>query len=65
MRCSLCSPFDFGNLFRFYNMVDSMIVGQFVENARGGGRTNADNVFVMIAIGGDGTSAITSQYLGA
>lgn len=63
-------PLILGNLFQqFYNMVDSMIVGQFVgENALAavGASYALTNVFVMIAIGGGmGASVITSQYLGA
>ncbi len=61
-------PLILGNLFQqFYNMVDSMIVGQFVgENALAavGASYALTNVFVMIAIGGGmGASVITSQYL--
>ena len=63
-------PMILGNLFQqFYNMVDSMIVGQFVGEdalAAVGASYALTNVFVMIAIGGGiGASVITSQYLGA
>ena len=63
-------PMILGNLFQqFYNMADSMIVGQFVGEdalAAVGASYALTNVFVMIAIGGGiGASVITSQYLGA
>ena len=49
-------PMILGNLFQqFYNMVDSMIVGQFVGEdalAAVGASYALTNVFVMIAIGG-------------
>ena len=63
-------PMILGNLFQqFYNMADSMIVGQCVgENALAavGASYSLTTVFIMIAIGGGiGASVITSQYLGA
>ena len=63
-------PMILGNLFQqFYNMADSMIVGNFVgeESLAAVGASYAlTNVFIMIAIGGgNGASVITSQYLGA
>lgn len=63
-------PLIMGNLFQqFYNMADSMIVGNFVgENALAavGASYALTNVFIMIAIGGgNGASVLTSQYLGA
>lgn len=63
-------PMILGNLFQqFYNMVDSVIVGQFVgENALAavGASYSLTTVFIMIAIGGGlGASVLTSQYLGA
>ena len=63
-------PMIFGNLFQqFYNMVDSVIVGQFVGEdalAAVGASYSLTTVFIMIAIGGGiGASVITSQYLGA
>lgn len=63
-------PMILGNLFQqFYNMADSIIVGQFVGEdalAAVGASYALTNVFVMIAIGGGiGASVITSQYLGA
>ena len=63
-------PMILGNLFQqFYNMADSMIVGNFVGQdalAAVGASYALTNVFIMIAIGGgNGASVITSQYLGA
>lgn len=63
-------PMILGNLFQqFYNMVDSMIVGQFVGEealAAVGASYSLTTVFVMFATGGGiGASVITSQYLGA
>lgn len=63
-------PLILGNLFQqFYNMADTMIVGNFVgENALAavGASYALTNVFIMIAIGGgNGASVLTSQYLGA
>lgn len=63
-------PMIIGNLFQqFYNMVDTIIVGQFVgvnALAAVGASYSFTNVFIMIAIGGGiGASVLTSQYLGA
>lgn len=63
-------PLILGNLFQqFYNMVDSIIVGQFVGEkalAAVGASYSLTTVFVMFATGGGiGASVITSQYLGA
>ena len=63
-------PMILGNLFQqFYNMADSMIVGNFVGEdalAAVGASYALTNVFIMIAIGGgNGASVLTSQYLGA
>lgn len=63
-------PMILGNLFQqFYNMADSMIVGQYVgENALAavGASYSLTTVFIMVAIGGGiGASVLTSQYLGA
>ena len=63
-------PLILGNLFQqFYNMADSMIVGNFVGEealAAVGASYALTNVFIMIAIGGgNGSSVLTSQYLGA
>lgn len=63
-------PMILGNLFQqFYNMADSMIVGQFVGEdalAAVGASYSLTTVFIMVAIGGGiGASVITSQYLGA
>ncbi len=63
-------PMIIGNLFQqFYNMADSIIVGQYVgENALAavGASYSFTTVFIMIAIGGGiGASVLTSQYLGA
>jgi putative MATE family efflux protein len=63
-------PMILGNLFQqFYNMADSIIVGQFVGEdalAAVGASYSLTTVFIMIAIGGGiGASVLTSQYLGA
>lgn len=63
-------PMILGNLFQqFYNMADSVIVGQCVGEdalAAVGASYSLTTVFIMIAIGGGiGASVITSQYLGA
>lgn len=63
-------PMILGNLFQqFYNMADSMIVGNFVSEqalAAVGASYSLTNVFIMIAIGGgNGAAVLTSQYLGA
>ncbi len=63
-------PLILGNLFQqFYNMTDSIIVGNFVGEdalAAVGASYALTNVFIMIAIGGgNGASVLTSQYLGA
>lgn len=63
-------PMILGNLFQqFYNMADSIIVGNFVGEealAAVGASYALTNVFIMIAIGGgNGASVVTSQYLGA
>lgn len=63
-------PLIMGNLFQqFYNMADTMIVGNFVGEdalAAVGASYALTNVFIMIAIGGgNGASVLTSQYLGA
>lgn len=63
-------PMILGNLFQhFYNMADSMIVGQYVGEdalAAVGASYSLTTVFIMVAIGGGiGASVITSQYLGA
>ncbi len=63
-------PLILGNLFQqFYNMADSMIVGNFVSEdalAAVGASYALTTVFIMIAIGGgNGASVLTSQYLGA
>ena len=63
-------PMILGNLFQqFYNMADSMIVGNFVGEdalAAVGASYALTTVFIMIAIGGgSGASVLTSQYLGA
>lgn len=63
-------PLILGNLFQqFYNMADSVIVGRFVGEdalAAVGASYALTTVFVMLAIGGgNGSSVITSQYLGA
>ncbi len=63
-------PLILGNLFQqFYNMADSMIVGNFVSEdalAAVGASYALTTVFIMIAIGGgNGAAVLTSQYLGA
>lgn len=63
-------PMIVGNLFQqFYNMADSMIVGNYVSEdalAAVGASYALTTVFIMIAIGGgNGASVLTSQYLGA
>ena len=63
-------PLILGNLFQqFYNMADSVIVGNFVGEdalAAVGASYALTTVFIMIAIGGGkGASVLTSQYLGA
>ncbi len=63
-------PLILGNLLQqFYNMADSIIVGNFVgEDALAaiGASYSLTTVFVMIAIGGGiGASVITAQYYGA
>lgn len=63
-------PMILGNLFQqFYNMADSVIVGRFVGEdalAAVGASYALTTVFVMLAIGGgNGSSVLTSQYLGA
>lgn len=63
-------PLIVGNLFQqFYNMADSMIVGNFVSEdalAAVGASYALTTVFIMIAIGGgNGAAVLTSQYLGA
>lgn len=63
-------PLILGNLFQqFYNMADSMIVGNFVGEdalAAVGASYALTNVFIMVAIGGgNGACVLTSQYLGA
>jgi len=63
-------PMILGNLFQqFYNMADSMIVGNYVGEsalAAVGASYALTTVFIMIAIGGsNGYSVLTSQYLGA
>ncbi len=63
-------PMILGNLFQqFYNMADSIIVGQFVGEealAAVGASYSLTTVFIMLAIGGGiGASVITSQFLGA
>lgn len=63
-------PMLIGNLFQqFYNMADSVIVGQFVgENALAavGASYALTTVFISIAVGGGiGASVLTSRYLGA
>ena len=63
-------PMILGNLFQqFYNMADSVIVGNFVgENALAavGASYAFTTVFIMVAIGGGlGTSVLVSQYYGA
>ena len=63
-------PMIIGNMFQqFYNMADSIIVGNFVGEdalAAVGASYSFTTVFIMIAIGGGiGASVLTSQYLGA
>lgn len=63
-------PMIMGNLFQqFYNIMDSVIVGQFVGEealASVGASYSITNVFIAIAIGGGvGSSVIVSQFLGA
>lgn len=63
-------PMLVGNLFQqFYNMVDSVIVGQYVgENALAavGASYALTTVFISVAVGGGiGASVLTSRYLGA
>ena len=62
-------PMIIGNMFQqFYNMADSIIVGNFVGEdalAAVGASYSFTTVFIMIAIGGGiGASVLTSQYLG-
>ena len=63
-------PMIIGNLFQqFYNMADSVIVGNFVGEdalAAVGASYSFTTVFIMVAIGGGmGTSVLVSQYFGA
>lgn len=63
-------PMILGNLFQqFYNMVDSIIVGQFVgENALAsvGASAALTTVFIMVAGGSSiGAGVVTAQYLGS
>lgn len=63
-------PMILGNLFQqFYNMVDSIIVGQFVgENALAsvGASAALTTVFIMVAGGASiGAGVVTAQYLGS
>ena len=63
-------PMIIGNMFQqFYNMADSIIVGNFVGEdalAAVGASYSFTTVFIMIAIGGGiGASVLTSQYLGS
>ena len=63
-------PIFIGNVFQqFYNMADSIIVGNLVGEdalAAVGASYSFTTVFIMIAIGGGiGASVLTSQYLGA
>lgn len=63
-------PMIIGNLFQqFYNMADSVIVGNYVGEdalAAVGASYSFTTVFIMIAIGGGiGASVLVSQYLGA
>lgn len=63
-------PMIIGNLFQqFYNMVDSVVVGQYVsENALAavGASYSLTTVFISIAIGGGmGASVMTGLYFGA
>lgn len=63
-------PMIVGNLFQqFYNMADSIIVGNFVGEdalAAVGASYAFTTVFIMVAIGGGiGTTVLVSQYYGA
>ena len=63
-------PMILGNLFQqFYNMADSMIVGNFVGEdalAAVGASYALTNIFICVAIGGGiGASVIVSRYFGA
>lgn len=63
-------PMVIGNLFQqFYNMADSVIVGNLVGEdalAAVGASYSFTTVFIMVAIGsGMGASVLASQYLGA
>lgn len=63
-------PMILGNLFQqFYNMADSIIVGQLVGEdalAAVGASYSFTTVFIMFAIGGGiGASVLTSRYAGA
>lgn len=63
-------PLMLGSLFQqFYNMVDSIVVGQFVGEqalASVGASYALTNVFIAIAVGGGiGSAVIISQYFGA
>lgn len=63
-------PMIIGNLFQqFYNMADSVIVGNFVGEdalAAVGASYSFTTVFIMIAIGGGiGASVLASHFLGA
>lgn len=63
-------PMIVGNLFQqFYNMADSVIVGNLVGEdalAAVGASYSFTTVFIMVAIGsGIGASVLASQYLGA
>lgn len=63
-------PMIIGNLFQqFYNMADSVIVGNYVGEdalAAVGASYSFTTVFIMIAIGGGiGASVLVSQYYGA
>ena len=63
-------PMIIGNLFQqFYNMADSVIVGNLVGEealAAVGASYSFTTVFIMVAIGsGMGASVLASQYLGA
>lgn len=63
-------PMILGNLFQqFYNIVDSVVVGQFVSEralASVGASYAITNVFIAVAIGGGmGSAVIISQFLGA
>lgn len=63
-------PMIIGNLFQqFYNMADSVIVGNFVGEdalAAVGASYSFTTVFIMVAIGGGiGSTVLVSQYYGA